>query len=72
MHDLCCTTVHSHKDARSAGMAITAVFALTSVAAYGAKIVVNSLDDPGVAGICALRDVITAANTMLPLARKAQ
>jgi hypothetical protein len=32
--------------------------------AYAATITVNSLNDPGASGICALRDAITAANTM--------
>jgi CSLREA domain-containing protein len=35
-----------------------------STAARAATIVVNSLADPGAAGICALRDAITAANSM--------
>src|SRR6516162_4838556 len=33
-------------------------------AALAATITVNSLADPGAPGICALRDAITAANTM--------
>ena len=33
-------------------------------AAQAATIIVNSLADPGAPGICALRDAITAANTM--------
>src|SRR6516165_604876 len=33
-------------------------------AAQAATIMVNSLADPGAPGICALRDAITAANTM--------
>jgi hypothetical protein len=32
--------------------------------AYAATITINSLNDPGAPGICALRDAITAANTM--------
>src|SRR5580658_9284814 len=32
--------------------------------AYAATITINSLNDPGARGICALRDAITAANTM--------
>jgi len=46
-------------------MAIAVAFALTlSMAAHAATIVVNSLADPGAAGICTLRDAITAANKM--------
>jgi len=45
-------------------MAIAAAFALMlSTTARAATITVNSLADPGRAGICALRDAITAANT---------
>jgi hypothetical protein len=48
---------------RTAVMAVA--FALTlSTAAAAAKIVVNSLVDPGAAGICALRDAIVAGNSM--------
>src|SRR5215469_14195051 len=44
-------------------MAIAAAFALMlSTTARAATITVNSLADPGRAGICALRDAITAAN----------
>jgi hypothetical protein len=45
--------------------AIVVAFALTlSTAAGGATITVNSLADTGVAGMCVLRDAITAANTV--------
>jgi len=45
--------------------AVAVAFALTlSTAARAATIVVNSLADPGTTGVCALRDAITAANTM--------
>jgi hypothetical protein len=46
--------------------AITAAFAIVglSTVTRAATIVVNSLADPGAPGICALRDAITAANTM--------
>src|SRR6059058_967977 len=37
---------------------------LLSTAVGATTITVNSLADPGTAGICALRDAITAANTM--------
>jgi hypothetical protein len=44
--------------------AIASVLALAlSTTARAATITVNSLADPGAAGICALRDAITAANT---------
>jgi hypothetical protein len=38
--------------------------ALVGSASFAATISVNSLADPGAAGICALRDAITAANSM--------
>lgn len=45
-------------------MAIAAAFAITlSTAVCAATIIVNSLVDPGTAGICALRDAIIAANS---------
>ena len=45
--------------------AMGAVFALTlSTAARAATITVDSLGDPGAMAICALRDAVTAANTM--------
>jgi hypothetical protein len=45
--------------------AIAVAFALTlSTAAGAATITVNSLADTGATSICALRDAITAANTM--------
>jgi hypothetical protein len=45
--------------------AITAALAIgLSASARAATIVVDSLTDSGAAGICALRDAITAANTM--------
>jgi hypothetical protein len=47
----------------AAAIAVAFVLSL-STAARAATIVVNSLADPGAAGICALRDAITAANTM--------
>jgi predicted outer membrane repeat protein len=46
----------------SASFALCAIL-LTVPAAFAATITVNSLDDPGAAKICALRDAITAANT---------
>jgi hypothetical protein len=45
-------------------IAIAAVPLLFSTAAQAGTIVVNSLADPGAPGICALRDAITAADTM--------
>src|SRR5215469_16847947 len=45
-------------------MVMAATFAvMLSTAARAATITVNSLADPGRAGICVLRDAITAANT---------
>ena len=45
--------------------AIAVAFALTlNTAASAARIVVNSLVDPGATGICALHDAIVAANSM--------
>jgi hypothetical protein len=46
----------------SAPFALCAIL-LTVPAAFAATITVNSLDDPGAAKICALRDAMTAANT---------
>ena len=46
-------------------VAIAGAFALSlSTAARAATITVNSLADPGATGICALRDAITAADTL--------
>ena len=46
-------------------VAIAGAFALSlSKAARAATITVNSLADPGATGICALRDAITAADTL--------